>query len=708
MPSNELQIAEFLHSLSEDVRGRAVDGVRYSTEKECFAEAVLEMLGFAGVVEDPEVCVRAGRIGRSPWEIAGWAFPPSEDEDLSALSLLAVHFNDSETVVPAPAEDLRRRFDLSVNFVTAMLEGHADDLEPAADAAALGRIIHERRHLLRQITVHLATDGITQRLKSIDSVTVGDVVVSCVIWDIERLSRLSDPKQEEIDIDIIALNDGKAIPCLPVPENDPHYDAFLCVVPGALLAKAYEEYGQRLLELNVRAFLSVTGKVNKGIRETIRTAPDRFFPYNNGLALTARSVEVRQSSSGHDEIVRIVGLQIVNGGQTTASIHRAWKMDKAADEVSRVFVQAKLTVITTGEGEDEKFVELVRSISKYANSQNAVKDDDLEANQPWHVAFERLSRSVWTPDARSQWYYERSRGSYATAKIRFSTTAARKREFEGKYPRQQVVTKTDLAKAWNAWSQRPEIVSLGGQKNFKQFMAALDAHVQRPDLDEDAYRQTIGKVILFRESTRIVNSMKDRIPAYRANVVAYLVAYLAYRLPGNLQFARLWDLQGLPPAITNALAAWAEPVYNQIVASASGMNVTEWCKKPACWVAVRSLELPLAAEVLSHVSENSMANAADEVEDADADAISEVLRLSPAEWESVLAWCVRHDDIHYKAPGIVSSLARMAIKGWPKRPSVRQARAAAGIVRRWREESEVETDASLQSRETDDARLSPT
>lgn len=694
MPPNEQLIADFHRSLSEDVRGGAVDGVRFTTEKECFSETVLDMLGFAGVVEDPEVCVRAGRIGRSPWEIAGWAFPPSEDEDLSAISLLAVLFNDADEVLPVSAEELRRRFDLAVNFVSAMLDGHADALEPAADAAALGRIIHERRYLLRRVIVHLATDGLTQRLKSIESVTIGEVEVSCVIWDIERLSRLSDPKQEEIEVDILALNDGKAIPCLPVPENDPHYEAYLCVVPGTLLAKAYEEYGQRLLELNVRAFLSVTGKVNKGIRETIRTAPDRFFPYNNGLALTARSVEVRQSASGHDEIVRIIGLQIVNGGQTTASIHRAWKMDRAAEEVAKVFVQAKLTVITTGEGEDDQFIELVRSISKYANSQNAVKDDDLEANQPWHVAFERFSRSVWTPDARSQWYYERSRGSYATAKLRFATTSARKREFEEKYPRQQVVTKTDLAKAWNAWSQRPEIVSLGGQKNFKQFMAALDTHVQRPDLNEDLYKHTIGKVILFREATRVVNGMKDRIPAYRANVVAYLVAYLAYRLPGDLEFSKLWELQGLPPAVSSTVASWAEPVYNQIVASAGGMNVTEWCKKPACWIEVRSLDLPLGEDVLNHVLEASMSNEADEVEDSDAEAISEVLRLSPAELESVLAWCVRHDDIHFKAPGIISSLARMAIKGWVKRPSVRQARAAAGIISRWREESEIEQDAN--------------
>ncbi len=683
-------INDFARTLNEEVRSRASDGTNFTTEQECFADAVLEMLSDAGVLEDPEVCVRAGRIGRTPWEIAGWAFPPSEDEDKSQISLLALNFNDSPDVLSVTADDLRRRFQLAVNFAQEMLGGRAEELEPAADAAALGRIIHERRGVLRKVVVHLASDGLTQRLKSIESIQSGDVEIACTIWDIERLSRLSDPKQEEIEIDVPAWNDGKAIPCLAVPENDPHYDAYLCVVPGILLAKAYEEYGQRLLELNVRAFLSVTGKVNKGIRETIRTHPDRFFPYNNGLALTARRVELRKSDAGHDEIVKIVGLQIVNGGQTTASIHRAWKMDRAEANVASVFVQAKLVVITTDEGDDEQFIGLVRSISKYANSQNAVKDDDLEANQPWHVAFEKLSRNVWTPDAKSQWYYERSRGSYATAKFRQSTTPARKLQFESKYPRNQLITKTDLAKAWNAWGQRPEIVSLGGQKNFKQFMAALDSRVQRPSLDEAEYRRTVGKLILFREVTRLVNSLKDRIPAYRANVAAYLVAYLAHRLPGDLNFGSVWDRQSLPKPIENSILRWAEPVYLEITRSADGINVTEWCKKPACWTAVRNLELPLERGYMSAVSAESVANDDDYANPEESNAISEVLRLTPDDWTAVLAWVMRADDVHFKVPGIISTLARMAVKGWPRRPSIKQARAAELTIARWRTERDAE------------------
>jgi hypothetical protein len=625
-------------------------------------------------------------LGRLSWEIAGWSFPASDDEDLSVIDILAVHYVGSAEPEAVGADDLRRRFELAVNFISAMLEGRVAEVEALADAAELGRTIYDRRGRLRRIVVHLATDGQTQRLKHIDSERIGDIEVACSIWDIERLSRLSDPKQEEIDIDVPSLNEGRGLPCLRVPEEDPAYEAYLCVVPGALLYHAYEQYGQRLLELNVRAFLSATGKVNKGIRDTIREQPDRFFAYNNGLALTARHVEVRADGHGQSEIVRIVGLQVVNGGQTTASLHRAWKLDGAVEHVRKVHVQGKLTVITTPEEDLDQFTEIVRSISKFANSQNAVKDDDLEANQPWHVAFEKLSRSVWVPDAQSQWYYERSRGSYSTAKMRAATTRARKLEFERRWPRAQLITKTDLAKCWNAWTQRPEVVSLGGQKNFRQFMASLDDQVRRPRLDEDEFKRTVGRVILFRDVNRILNGLKDQIPAYRANVAAYLVAYLSFRMTGNFDFMRLWEKQSVPVQVKDLIRDWAEPVYQYIIGSADGRNVTEWCKKPDCWNGLRALNLRTEMDLTRFSGPVTSSAPAGLVDVDDASAISECMRLTVAEWERMIAWAMRAKQIHPAVRGIASTLRMYALDNWTRTPSVKQARSAVRLIQRWRDE----------------------
>lgn len=696
MSDSRQQVAEFALSLGEEVRERASDGAGTPSETECFAEAVLAMFEEAGVVEEPVSCVRSGRLGRLGWEIAGWAFPASDEEDLSEGGVLAVHYIGSVDSVAVGADDLRRRFELAVNYIAGMLEGRSGELENASDAAELGRTIFERRSQLRKIVVHLATDGLTQRLKEIGSESIGGIEIACSIWDIERLSRLSDPKQEEIDVDIPALNEGKGLPCLQVPEDDPSYEAYLCVVPGAVLYQVYEQYGQRLLELNVRAFLSAAGKVNKGIRDTIRIQPDRFFAYNNGLALTARRVEVRQNEDGQSEIVRIVGLQVVNGGQTTASLHRAWKVDGAQAEVRKVHVQGKLTVITTAEDDSDGFVDLVRSISKYANSQNAVKDDDLEANQPWHVSFEKLSRSIWAPDAQSQWFYERSRGAYATAKLRTASTRARKLEFERRWPRSQLITKTDLAKCWNAWAQRPEVVSLGGQKNFKQFMAALDDQVRHPRLDDDEYKRTVSRVILFRDITRVVNQLKDRIPAYRANVVAYMVSYLSFRMTGNIDFDRIWEKQAIPESVKEVIRGWAEPVYQQLARSAEGRNVTEWCKKPECWTGVRALDLRTDIDLARFSAKHGSAFTPTGLVDVDdATAIPECMRLTAPQWERLMAWAMRADGVHPISRGVASTLRLYALDNWTRTPSVKQARSAAKLIRRWSAEDEAESQAPL-------------
>lgn len=55
-------------------------------------------------------------------------------------------------------------------------------------------------------------------------------------------------------------------------------DAYMGIVPGKFLADIYLKYGSKLLQGNVRAFLSIRGKVNKGIRDTIINNPNSFLP----------------------------------------------------------------------------------------------------------------------------------------------------------------------------------------------------------------------------------------------------------------------------------------------------------------------------------------------------------------------------------------------------------------------------------------------
>lgn len=226
---------------------------------------------------------------------------------------------------------------------------------------------------------------------------------------------------------------------------------------------ALSSAGSRLLELNVRSFLQARGKVNRGIRDTILSDPGHFLAFNNGISVTAEELGVQRSSDGSLSIRSIKGLQIVNGGQTVASIHRAKNRDKA--DLSRIAVQAKITVVEPGHQDD-----LVPFISRYSNTQNKVNETDFSANHPFHVRIQKLSEQIWAPGETSRWFYERARGQWEVARAREGTTPARVRAFDQKAPRKQKVDKTLLAKAVNAWSERPHVVSLGGQKNFVRFM----------------------------------------------------------------------------------------------------------------------------------------------------------------------------------------------------------------------------------------------
>ena len=150
------------------------------------------------------------------------------------------------------------------------------------------------------------------------------------------------------------------------------------------------------------------------MRITINEDPQRFFSYNNGITATAESIEIVDN-----KITKIKNFQIVNGGQTTASIYSSYAQDKA--DLSSVSVQGKLSII-----KPEQIENIVPKISKYANTQNKVSETDFFSNHPYHVRIEELSRRVLAPPSPNGslgdtiWFYERTRGQYANAQFRLT------------------------------------------------------------------------------------------------------------------------------------------------------------------------------------------------------------------------------------------------------------------------------------------------
>ncbi|HEX4286565.1 MAG TPA: AIPR family protein, partial [Terracidiphilus sp.] len=408
-------------------------------------------------------------------------------------------------------------------------------------------------------------------------------------------------------------------------------------------------------------------------------SPERFLAYNNGISATAEEVELTRGKDGHVSIEVIRDLQIVNGGQTTASIHRAEKEDKV--DLSSVFVQAKISIVDPAL--KDEFVPL---ISKYANSQNAVREADFSANDSFHIEMERLSECTWCPGEQSRWFYERARGQYQVAKSREATTPARKRQFDERCPSTQKFEKTDLAKYAHSWQQLPHVVSKGAQKNFVEFMLRLKNLGEGWQPDSIYFREVVAQAILFKGAQRIVRKLK--IPAYGANVVTYTISYLASRSAGRLDLQQIWEMQELPEGIASAIQSWAPRIYDELVAGSAGRNVTEWAKKEDCWRHIRSLveEIPPSLDAMLKEFQpmpNVGAHASvgkTKVSRLESENISRVMQVSAEAWFQVSDWGRKTGNLKAWQSGIAHTLSGYASGGWEKVPSAKQANQAVKIL----------------------------
>lgn len=370
------------------------------------------------------------------------------------------------------------------------------------------------------------------------------------------------------------------------------YQSFLGIMDGEQLFKIYDEYGQKLLEENVRTFLQFRGGVNKGIRNTIQYKPDMFFAYNNGITATATNVKTENG-----KIIRISDFQIVNGGQTTSAIYAAKKNSKL--DISKISVQMKLSVVNN----IEKKCEFVSSVSQYANTQNKVNKSDFFSNSPFHKEMKDYSNRIWVStrggsQKRTHWFYERVRGEYLNEQAYL--TAAKKRQFQIENPKDQLIEKTFLAKSESAWDRKPHIVSKGAQYSFEEFANSVTNTLEKNQMaiTEKYFRDAVSRVILFRATEKIVSKAVWYENAFRAQTVAYSIALLSHAIHKKevfFDFSKIWDIQQLPIELIELMKVITKKVYERITNPPAGYaNIAQWCKKDACWTDVRSIEFDLS------------------------------------------------------------------------------------------------------------------
>lgn len=657
-------LVTFLNTLHQEViRAAELDG-NESLRSRSFTQLMIDDLTEAGVLEDAEPCYHRSR----GVEVSGYGF----SDDGGTLDLLVTLYRQAESPDTVGKTEIETAFRRLSAFLDRALGDYYISLEEASPAFDMALGIHQSRNGINKVRFFLLTDGLA-RLEFRPDDRVRGLDASYHIWDARRLYRYvrAGNHREPIHIDL-EKDFGGAIPCLTAPTTVVGYTAYLAILPGEVLETIYARYGPRLLELNVRSFLQARGKVNQGIRRTIREQPERFLAYNNGISATARELEFADLGGGSKGIRSISDLQIVNGGQTTASLHHAVKRDGA--DVSRVFVQAKITVVN-----DEDVEKIVPLISRYANSQNKVNDADFSANDPFHVRMEELSRTVWAPatdgtQRQTRWFYERARGQYNDAVARQGTPAQIKR-FRLEHPNAQRFTKTDLAKFENTWDQLPHLVSLGAQKNFREFTLRLSQR-GRPVPDQLFFQRHAAKAILFRRAERLVSA--QNFGGYRANIVTYTLAYLSHATSARIDLDRIWERQDISPGLSDAITMVSQHVHEAIANPPGGRNVTEWCKKDACWDRIRQLDIRLPPSLQDELADYSDGRTRKPVQGIDGDTPEEreliggATRIDAETWFGVSNWAKETSNLAPWQRSLAYSLGKLSYQG--REPSRKQAR----------------------------------
>jgi hypothetical protein len=579
---------EFRDAVIARARGlfgtEATDQVSF--REEAFTELFIEALGDAGAVTEGHVSHFERRIGNQTARVDGYYFDEEEDY---RLDLFISIYEGGEVPAAVSRDDVARAVKQVLAFVQAATAGVHERMEPSDSAYSMLQRVHELRTQLRELRVFILTDGVAKEFKGSKGIRLKGMSFTVHVWDIARLSRCvsSGGLKEPIEVDFVK-DYGRPIDCLPVKVEGGQYQSYLAAIPGDVLFRLYDEYSERLLELNVRSFLQARGKINKEIRRTILEEPVQFFAFNNGLTAIAEEVRTETLDSGGIGISWIRGLQIVNGGQTTASIHQAGKKDAALQQIQKIQVQVKLSVI------DAELTDvMVPRISLYANSQNKVNDADFSANDPYHQKLERMSRTIWTPDGQTHWFYERARGQYQVARAREGRTPAVLKRFDTIHPSAQMFAKTDLAGYVHSWEGLPHWVSRGSQKNFREFTIRLSQSKPPVVPDENYFRELVAKAIFFKQVQTAARAAA--IGAYRANIVTYTVAYLSRRLGDSFKLIQIWERQALPARLDTAIQKLLEPIGSLIVQGAGSRNVTEFCKREECWKLVASQDFDLGA-----------------------------------------------------------------------------------------------------------------
>lgn len=667
-----MDLTTFHADLLNNVSARAETESDFTAH--AFTTEMSERMAEAEEIENLEALEHEG-VGSRRRTTAVHGYDLDDADDSVALVVRA--FSGAPDLTTLGLTGAKRYLNSLTGFLEDALSGEFEQgREESSPEYQLARDLRMRGTKVSRYRLYLITDQVlTDRAQAIPSTRINGVPTDFHIWDVQRLHQVGQSVQgrEELVIDLQHWIEA-GVPALSVADHASEVTTILAAVPGGLIADLYGQYGSRLLEGNVRSYLSNRGKVNQGIRTTVTTEAEKFLAYNNGITATATGV-TRDPTTGN--LTSLRGLQIVNGGQTTASLFYVRR--DARVSLDAVHVQMKLVVVDVAAAAD-----MVPRISRYANSQNRVSEADFFSNSPFHVRLEELSRRLLVParpglNYQTKWFYERTRGQYQNEKNKLSSANAKR--FEAQYPKHQVVTKTDAARYAVSWGQQPHLVSRGAQLNFVAFANAVAGEWNRTsdNFNELYWKGLVARGILYNRVRKLIGQADWYEQGYLANITTYTVAKLSQEIDrqakgADLDVQKIWNMQELTPAVEAQAMLVAPQAYAHLTStSRTTHNVSEWAKREECWTRFSATSLALSEEFiddlvggLAQTAQKRQA-ASNQKIDTGIAAQTTVLMTPTETWHALKEYCVPRRLANARDIGVLDLALRGAL------PSEKQA-----------------------------------
>ena len=482
-----------------------------------------------------------------------------------------------------PAEKYHQAIARLQGYYNSAISGRCNEMEPSADDYDICKYIYENDEDITNVRLFVISNGtIRQNLKT-PKERIKDKTVKYATWDINTIYKNTHSGADHmfVDIDLFDDDDFKfKIPFIEMESPIERYQTYIAMLPGEFVYNLYDNFNTDLLQSNVR-FFKGKNKCNKEIINTLKTKPHRFLAYNNGLTATASDVLIEKTEDQQMGYLRYIeNFQILNGGQTTASIYFAKKWNPEID-LNTVFVQMKLIVL------QENLEDFHPLITKYSNTQTKIDPSDYSTNNPFNQKLQELSRTLIAPDVEekgniSHWYYERVSGQYDQDLNRIKDKLD-KDKFKSENPISQRFDKKDLGRVYTAWHQHPDISILGPQKCYPEFIKKFENTVP----DNIFFEDFVATLIIFRYMEK-KNPVFLEFHQLKAQMTVYTLAMLYHVTNGNISLYKIWQNQDLSDNLKAFVNNLAKQLYEKLSADKPDtVTFRDFCKSAKTWEATK-------------------------------------------------------------------------------------------------------------------------